>query len=192
MGGFKWAPGFASRAAFEGPYQNGTRDQMRKGLQAAMRNYQRAVDAKYPSGPTRRVFSEMLRIAGTQAVAFVDALIPLADMLETTGMSEADAWERTALYPKALFDAIKLVRVTTVKLKDQGGAMLWGSMQTTVLVEEYAINNFIDHPKIASMLALSSMQKEGAMIKKLETDFNRHSGLTAAMEKRLKVVEQRK
>ena len=39
--------------------------------------------------------------------------------------------------------------------------MMWGSMQTTVLVEEYAVSNFIDHPKISSMLALSFMQKKG-------------------------------
>ena len=38
MGGFKWAPGFASRAAFDGPYQNGTKDQLRKGMQAALCN----------------------------------------------------------------------------------------------------------------------------------------------------------
>ena len=107
-------------------------------------------------------------------------------------MSETEAWERTALYPKALFDAIRLVRANTVKLKDQGGAMLWGSMQTTVLVEEYAINNFIDHPKISSMLALSSMQKEGLLLKKLGIDLNRHVGAAVAVEKRLKAVENRK
>ena len=69
---------------------------------------------------------------------------------------------------------------------------MWGSMQTTVLVEEYAINNFIDHPKISSMLALSSMQKEGLLLKKLAIDLNRHFGAAVAVEKRLKAAENRK
>ena len=125
-------------------------------------------------------------------LAFLDSIIPLADMLGTTGMSETEAWDRTALYPKALFDAIRLVRANTVKLKDQGGEMLWGSMQTTILVEEYAVSNFIDHPKISSMLALSSMQKEGLLLKKLALDLSRQAGTAAAVGKRLKVVENRK
>ena len=100
MGRYKWASGFASRAAFEGPYQNGTKDQLRKALQAALRNYQQAIDQQYAtSGPqsVHSVFSHMLRMAGAQALAFLDSIIPLADMLGTTGMSETEAWERTAL-----------------------------------------------------------------------------------------------
>ena len=69
---------------------------------------------------------------------------------------------------------------------------MWGSMQTTVLVEEYAINNFIDHPKISFILALSSMQKEGLQLKKLAIDLNLHVGAAVAVEKRLKAVENRK
>ena len=70
--------------------------------------------------------------------------------------------------------------------------MLWGSMQTTVLVEEYTVRNFIDHPKISSMLDLSSTQKEGLLLKKLTLDLSRQAGTEAAVEKRLKVVENRK
>ena len=65
-------------------------------------------------------------------------------------------------------------------------------MLTTVLVEEYAVSNFIDHPKISSMLALSSMQKEGLLLKKLTIDVNRQIGAATSLEKRLKAVENRK
>ena len=61
-----------------------------------------------------------------------------------------------------------------------------------MIVEEYAVSNFIDHPKISSMLALSSMQKEGLLLKKLALDLSRQSGTAVAVEKRLKVVENRK
>ena len=69
---------------------------------------------------------------------------------------------------------------------------MWGSMLTTILVEEYAVSNFIDYPKIFSMLALSSMQKEGLLLKKLALDLSRQAGTAAAAENRLKVVENRK
>jgi hypothetical protein len=192
MGGYKWAAGFATREAFKGPYQNGTESKMRRDIQGAMRNYQTAIDGTYASGSApNKVFSEMAALAGSQALAFLDSIAPLADVLVTTGMSEKDAWARTALYPKAFFDAIRLVRVTTLKgLPNQGGALVWGSMQTTALVAIYALHNFIDHPKIASMLALSSMQKEGMMLKKLQTEFDRLSGQGAAMDKRITVLER--
>ena len=64
-------------------------------------------------------------------------------------------------------------------------------MQTTVLVSVYALHNFIDHPKIASMLVLSSMQKEGLLLKKLQTDFDRLTRQGAAMDKRLKALERK-
>ena len=129
MGGFKWAPGFDSRVAFEGPYQNGTKDQLWKGLQTALHNYQRAIDQQYVSSEMQSVhavFSNILRLAGAQALAILKSIIPLADMIRTTGMSETESWDWTALYPKALFDAIRLVRANTVKLKDQGGSCCGG------------------------------------------------------------------
>ena len=61
-----------------------------------------------------------------------------------------------------------------------------------MIVEEYAVSNFIDHPKIYSILALSSMQKEGLLLKKLALDLSRQAGTAAAVGKRLKVVENRK
>ena len=91
MGGYKWATGFASRVVFGGLYQNGTKDQLRKALQAAISNYQRVIDLQHvKSGPqtAHAVFSDMLRMAGAHALVFVDSILPLADMLGTTGMSE--------------------------------------------------------------------------------------------------------
>ena len=122
----------------------------------------------------------------------MDYIAPLADMLVTMGMSEKDVWERTVLYPKALFDAIHPVRVTTLKgLPNQEGALVWGSMQTTALVSIYALHNFIDHPKITLVVAMSLMQKEGLMLKKLQTDFDCLTGQGATMDKRLKVLERK-
>ena len=133
----------------------------------------------------------MVRQSGAQALMFIDTIEPLADIMETAGMSSAEAWNRAALYPKSLFDAIRMVRVTVPKGMSPG-AMLWGSFQATKLVGEFAKHHFTDHPKIASMLAITSMQKEGLTVKQLETDFKGHSGTLVGLEKRLTALEKKK
>ena len=70
--------------------------------------------------------------------------------------------------------------------------MVWGSMQTTMLLEDYAKYNFVNHPKVSSMLALAAMRKEGLSVKKLTADFNRLNGQGQGWERRLKVVEAKK
>lgn len=190
MGGFTWAKGWESRAVFRGLFNNGTQVQLKGKITAAMKNFQNAIDMEYPRsgrGQVNEVFTEVVRLAGNQALMFMDSVEPLADILQTTGMSPQDAWDRAALYPKTLFDSIKAVRVTAPKGMS-GGAMLWGSFQATKLVQEFAKHGFTDHPRISSLLAITlytSMQKEGVLIKKLEKDLNRETGKLAALEKKV-------
>lgn len=187
MGGYTWASGWESKERFVGIFGNGTRETFKSQLQAAIKNFQAAIDMEYPrSGRSQvnEVFTEVVRMAGAQALLFLDSVEPLATILETTGMSSQDAWNRTALYPKTLFDSIRRVRVTAPKGM-AGGAMLWGTFQATRLVEEFAKHGFTDHPCILSLLAITSMQKEGVLIKKLEKDLNRETGKLSALEKKV-------
>ena len=159
-----------------------------------MRNFQAAIDMEFPragGNQANEVFSDVVRQAGAQALMFLDSIEPLCDILLTTGMSQAEAWKRVALYPKSLFDTVRMVRVTVPKGM-KGGAMLWGSFQTTKLVAEFAKYHFTDHPRIASMLAITSMQKEGQILKKLVNDFNRLTGKVAEQDKRLVEAEKKK
>lgn len=121
---------------------------------------------------------------------FMDTIEPLADILQTTGMSPQDAWNRAALYPKILFDAVRMVRVNAPKGMS-GGAMLWGTLRATKMVQEYATHGFTDHPRISSILAITSMQKEGVQLRKLEKDLNRETGKVAALEKKLTAMEKK-
>ena len=70
--------------------------------------------------------------------------------------------------------------------------MLWGSFQTTKLVSEFAKHHFIDHPKIASMLVITLMQKERQVVKQLEMDVKQQTGTIDGLEKRLKAVKNKK
>ena len=187
MGGWTWAKGWESRQVFLGLFNNGTKVQLKGKIQTAMKNFQAAIDMEYPRsgrGQVNEVFTEVVRLAGNQALMFMDTVEPLADILQATGMTPQDAWDRAALYPKTLFDSIRPVRVTAPKGMS-GGAMLWGSFQATKLVQEFAKQRFTDHPRISSLLAITSMQKEGLLLKKLEKDFNRETGKLASLEKKV-------
>ena len=120
----------------------------------------------------------------------MDIIEPLEDILESTGMGEKEAWERTGFYTKSIFDAIWLVRVTAPKGM-KGGALLWGSFQTTRRVEEFAMHHFTEHPKIASLLAITSMQKEGQLLVKLTEDLKREVGMQVSQDKRIVKLEGR-
>ena len=121
---YKWAPQLNSRDAFEGHFQNGTREQYRKDITAASRQYKRAIDHQYPRGGLRSantVFTEMLGHASQQALVFIDSILPLADMLGSCGLTEAEAWDRTVMYLKSIFDSVRQVRVATVSIESNGG-----------------------------------------------------------------------
>ena len=121
---------------------------------------------------------------------FMDTIEPLADILESTGMGEKEVWERTGFYPKSIFDIIWSVRVTTQK-EMKGIALLWGSYQKNLLVEEFAMHHFTEHPKIAYLLAITSMQKEGQLLVKFTEDLKREVGMQVSQDKRIVKLEGR-
>jgi hypothetical protein len=53
--------------------------------------------------------------------------------------------------------------------------MIWGSFRTTKLLEEYRRLKFYQHPHVSTMLALTSLQREG---KKVETTLSTLGTLT--------------
>jgi hypothetical protein len=53
--------------------------------------------------------------------------------------------------------------------------MIWGSFRTTKLLEEYQRLKFYQHPHVSTMLALTSLQREG---KKVETTLSTLGTLT--------------
>ena len=69
---------------------------------------------------------------------------------------------------------------------------MWGSMQTSTLLKDYAKYNFVDHPKVSSLLALTAMHKEGLLVKKLTADYNCLNGQGRTWERRRKAVEAKK
>ena len=148
----------------------------------------------FPCGSARQVnevFSNMVRQAGAQALMFIETVEPLADVMETAGMTPEEAWKRAAQYPKALFDAIQMVRVTVPKGMT-GGAMLWGSFQTTKLVIEFSKAPLHGPPQDSLDAGHHVDAKEGQLVKQLEMDVKRQTRTIGGLEKRLKAVENKK
>ena len=182
IGGYKWAPGWASRDTFVELYHNGTNIRFKSNIKAAVRNYKQSIDLWFPrsgSNWVNGVFYKKVDQAGVQATMFMDTMEPLAHILETTRMQGKEAWERVAFYPRCLFDAIRLVRVTAPNGM-VGSAMLWGSFQTTRRVEEFATHHFTEHPKIASLLSTTLMKNEGQLLMKLTDEMKRNTGIREA------------
>ena len=50
----------------------------------------------------------------------MDSIVPLCELLETTGLTEEEAWDRTGLYVKSLFDSIRTVRLNPMG-EEKGG-----------------------------------------------------------------------
>jgi hypothetical protein len=84
----------------------------------------------------------------------------IPDLLQDSGMKAEQAWKRSAVFPKALFEDIAQTRRTVSEATD-GGSMMFGAFRTSVMVQEYSSHNFAEHPKIGLMLCLTSFNREG-------------------------------
>ena len=81
-------------------YHNSTKAQMRFAIQSNVWNFKNAIDFAYPQGSAHQVnevVSDVVRKVGADATMFFDSIEPLADILESAGMTETEAWKRVAL-----------------------------------------------------------------------------------------------
>ena len=135
---------------------------MKTGLQEVKDMLQNAIDFAFPINelPTQHgVFTEQLRRSYEQAIGWLDSLTPLYKTMKNGGLSSSEAWNRCLIYSKALFDDIKTVR--SLSAEKSASAMTWGSFRTTEVLREYERLRFVQHPQVSSILALTSMQREG-------------------------------
>jgi aminoglycoside phosphotransferase len=87
------------------------------------------------------------------------SLTPLFKTMKIGGLSHPEAWSRVLVYTKSLLEDIKSVRALSAE-KDCA-AMIWGSFRTAELLKEYTRLRWVQHPQVSSILALTSMQREG-------------------------------
>eukprot|EP00956_Cyclotella_meneghiniana_P032987 scaffold92597_cov45-Cyclotella_meneghiniana.AAC.2 len=157
--GFTWAPPFVSFDVFEGSYHNGTRTRLKKSLDAVAKAIESGIDFHFPIGTrplSNAVFKAQCSLAHRQACEFLESLAPLYKQISGGGMSSKESWSRVMVFARQIFSDI---------------------------ATEYQRHNWVEHPKTSSILALTSMRKEGKAIEEINSKLNsqnaainRHTG----------------
>ena len=134
------------------------------------------------------VISEHNRLGYLQTMAFLDSLLPLYKTLKSGGLSPKDAWDRVHIYAREFLTNFQETRVVAADLSTQG-AMVWGSFKATDLGEEYRSQKFIEHPKVCSILALTSIEREGLSVSEALIALKKESESLSKLWERVKTAE---
>lgn len=197
--GFTWAPPFVSFEVFEGDYHNGTRMRLKKSLDSVAKAIESGIDFHFPISTrpkSNAVFKAQTQLAHRQACEFLEALAPLYKQISGGGMSNKEAWSRVMVFARQIFTDIATVRA----LNSEGslGSMIWASFRTSELLKEYQRHNWVEHPKTSSILALTSMRKEGKAIEEVNskliahnTVLNRHTGDIKKLQDDIKELKKK-
>lgn len=197
--GFTWAPPFVTFEAFEGSYHNGTRMRLKKSLDAVAKAIESGIDFHFPIATrplSNAVFKAQCSLAHRQACEFLESLAPLYKQFSGGGMSSKDSWSRVMVFARQIFTDIASVRA----LNSEGslGSMIWASFRTTELLKEYQRHNWVEHPKTSSILALTSMRKEGKAIEEINSKLNsqnvainRHTGDIKKIQDNMKDLKRK-
>jgi len=196
--GIWWAIPFATHDVFEGDYSNGTHKKLKKSLAAAAKSVDAGIDFSFPAS-THPKANAVLKAQSTLAVAqcqeFLDSITPLFKEIEGGGMSSKETWVRCLAYAKQVFDVVRSVRALSGQ--PAAGSYVWASFQTTELLKEYQLHNWVEHPKTSSILARTAMRKEGKALEELTSKVqsqsvlvNRHTGDIKELQKDMKLVKK--
>ena len=79
-----------------------------------------------------------------------------------TGLGMTKALLKYLTYSRALFTRVYEVR--TVSADKTLGAMIYGMLRATQLLEGFAALGWIRHPDVSSALVVASLQKEGKSV----------------------------
>lgn len=106
-------------------------------------------------------------------------------MLTGAQIGGSTAWDRVLGYTKAVFSRIHEVR--TQSMDRTQGAMIYGMLLATQLLEGYALLGWIRHPDVSSSLVISALKKDAGhtadMAKKLEDGLKIVQANKVAIEK---------
>lgn len=176
-GGAKWAPMFQSAEGFEDDFRDGAHRRVLRGIESAYELTQKAIDQEFPlgiPGPTggnnrkiHTILTDQNRRAYRQTVGFVECLLPFYRTLKGGSLTSEDSWDRVFVFVLELLTSLQEERVVSTDLSAES-AMMWGCFRATDLGEEFRKQKFVEHPKALSILALTSIEREGKTMQKLE------------------------
>jgi hypothetical protein len=176
-GGAKWAPMFASAELFEDDFRDGSHRRVVKGIENAFELTQKAIDHAFPlsfkgdGGRDDRkihtILSDQNRRAYRQCIGFIESLLPFYRTLKGGSLSSDEAWDRVFVFVMEFLTSLREVRVISSDMSEEA-SMIWGCFKATDLAEEFRAQKFVEHPKALSILALTSIEREGKSMALLE------------------------
>eukprot|EP00986_Skeletonema_menzelii_P016383 scaffold14397_cov80-Skeletonema_menzelii.AAC.2 len=170
--------GFADRASdpavWIGGHLGSEKDRVLSGLERVKNKVLALIKSEYPlrrggrHAEINAVLTTLVNEAYTHAVGLIQSMEPLYKTLTQGGMSSKESWRRVKLYVKGVFDSIHEVR----GLAGEGtrGAMMWAVLSAHRIGCEYHSHQWINHPRVSSILALSALEHEGDTIATLEKE----------------------
>jgi len=173
-GGTKWGPMFHSAEAFEDQFRVGAHRRVTQGIENVYELTSAAVDKAFPligdshrpGTDTRKInmiIQEHNRLGYQQTIALIDSFLPMHKTFKNGGLSSKDAWERVHVFAREFLAMFQKERVASADL-GRPSALIWGTLKATDLGEEFRKAKFIEHPKVLSILALTSLEREGKSI----------------------------
>eukprot|EP00956_Cyclotella_meneghiniana_P030544 scaffold77143_cov87-Cyclotella_meneghiniana.AAC.1 len=176
-GGAKWAPMFQSAELFEDDFRDGAHRRVLRGIESAYELTQKAIDQEFPLGipgpnggnnrKIHTILTDQNRRAYRQTVGFIECLLPFYRTLKGGTLSTEDSWDRVFVFVLEVLTSLQEQRVVSTDLSEEA-AMIWGCFRATDMAEEYRQQKYVEHPKALSILALTSIEREGKTMAKLE------------------------
>jgi hypothetical protein len=191
-GGLVFTSPWATAKIFEGDSENSPKADMLSALSHNRDQHQAAIDLRFPADQPKfakahAIASAILRLGYFQAVGFIDSILPFNKMMVDAGLDEPNSWLKCLTYARAV--CYRIFEVRTISKDRTVGAMIFGMMNATVLLEGYGTLGWIRHPDVSSALVVASLQREGKKASGKQVDLNKSN--IQKLEERFKKLEDK-
>lgn len=149
-----------------------------KGVDNAYDLIQKAIDHDFPIGfagsrtsdlrKVHAILTDQLRLAYRQTIEFLNCLLPFHKTLKGGSLTSEEAWDRVFVFVMEFLTSVQEKRVLSLDTSNEA-SLIWGALRATDHVEEFRRQKFVEHPKALSILALTSIEREGKTMALLET-----------------------
>ena len=158
-----WATGMCKFSDFEGPHKTGLKHHILRNIKVVKPRLEAAIRREFPRGSKGAVFcEEALNRAYAQVKDWLESVGTLYQNLLDGKMPPDRAWELCLLYIGRLFLDIDEVRSIAQETSDPN-ALVWSALRCHRRVDEWAKHNWIEHPKVGSLLVMSVLELQGEL-----------------------------
>ena len=186
----EWAPAFSSHTIFEGNFNNGTRHRLLRSIDGVRTAFEGGIDVIFPvktNPKANAVFKDHVQTVATQCKEFLESCSPLYKKISGGGMADKEAWSRVLVFTKKIFDDVAKERA--INSEGTMASKIWASYKATDMLKSYQHHTWVEHPKTLSIMALTSMQKEGKAINELTTQVGSHKSTIQKLTNELKQLK---